>query len=172
MTERFLQALAPGETQFTFQAFADRKDATDEERRRITRIRHGTLDRHWNELQRLNEAGAGIFIAVNQTDGCGRKKANIIGIRCVVIDLDGTPLPRRRDLPLAPHIGVCTSPGRYHLYWRVQGVPLDAFKPIQRALAARYSSDPDVCDLPRVMRLPGFFHRKGNPYLVRLLGTR
>ena len=44
---------------------------------------------HWNEglgaalieLERRNEAGAGIFVTVNATDGKGRKKGNIRAIR-------------------------------------------------------------------------------------------
>lgn len=172
LAKRYLAAIAPGETRFTFQTFADAKDATDDDRKRLARVRHGTLDQHWKALERLNEEGAGIFVTVNETDLRGRTNANIVRIRCVFIDLDGAPLPRNAAVPLAAHVGVCTSPGRYHLYWRVKDVPLDAFKPIQQALAARYSSDPDVNDLARVMRLPGFHHRKGNPYLVRLLGTR
>jgi hypothetical protein len=34
----------------------------------------------------------------------------------------------------------------------------------QKAIAKKFDSDPKVCDLPRVMRLPGFYHCKGKPY--------
>jgi hypothetical protein len=37
------------------------------------------------------------------------------------------------------------------------------------SLIARFASDPRVHDLPRVMRLPGFFHRKGEPFMVRIV---
>lgn len=47
-------------------------------------------------------------------------------------------------------------------------LPLDAFKPAQRALAGKFQGDTSVCDLPRVMRLPGFVHRKGEPFVTRI----
>jgi hypothetical protein len=40
---------------------------------------------------------------------------------------------------------------------------------LQKDLAARFSGDPKVCDLPRVMRLPGFYHRKAAPFLTRII---
>src|SRR5512144_2779908 len=36
-------------------------------------------------------------------------------------------------------------------------------------LAKRYNGDPKVIDLPRVMRVPGFFHRKGEPFLTHIV---
>src|SRR5262249_9777587 len=65
------------------------------------------------------------------------------------------------------HIVVDTSPGRWHAYWLVTGVALDQFRAKQKALITLYNSDPDIHDLSRVMRLPGFIHRKGAPHLVR-----
>lgn len=45
-----------------------------------------------------------------------------------------------------------------------------AFERAQRTLAAHFNTDPSVCDLPRVLRLPGLFHLKNpaQPFLVRL----
>jgi hypothetical protein len=40
---------------------------------------------------------------------------------------------------------------------------------LQQALARACGSDSSVCDLPRVLRLPGFLHRKGEPFTVRLV---
>lgn len=167
--QRFLAALAPGETRFTFQTFDDMKGRKD---RSLARILHGTLDEHLDELASMNANGAGVFVMIQEGDGKGRGNANVQRIRAVFLDLDGEPFPRRSTIPLAPHIGVATSPGRYHLYWRVDGVPLEAFKPIQVFLARRYGGDDGVTDLARVMRLPGFMHRKGTPYMVRVLGAR
>jgi len=70
---------------------------------------------------------------------------------------------------LEPHIVVESSPGKWHAYWRVADVPLDKFSELQIALAALFGGDPAVSDLPRVMRVPGFFHLKGEPFRVRLL---
>jgi AAA domain len=47
-------------------------------------------------------------------------------------------------------------------------VPLDQFELLQIALADRFNGDTGVHDLPRVLRLPGFIHRKGEPFLSLL----
>ena len=55
---------------------------------------------------------------------------------------------------------VASSPARHHVYWLVDGLPVDQFAPLQKALARRYQGDPVVSDACRVMRLPGFYHQK------------
>ncbi|HAB99099.1 MAG TPA: hypothetical protein DCE71_04685 [Parachlamydiales bacterium] len=65
-----------------------------------------------------------------------------------------------------------SSPGRYHAYWIVRDVPLERFTEIQGVLSARFKGDPKVKDLPRVMRLPGFLHRKGEPFTTRIIQER
>jgi Protein of unknown function (DUF3987)/RepB DNA-primase N-terminal domain len=50
-------------------------------------------------------------------------------------------------------------------------VKREQFAELQKALAARFGGDPSVHDLPRVMRLPGFFHRKGAPFLTLIVST-
>ena len=40
------------------------------------------------------------------------------------------------------------------------------FKPKMKAIAAKFGTDRKVCDPSRVMRLPGFLHRKDQPFLV------
>jgi hypothetical protein len=43
------------------------------------------------------------------------------------------------------------------------------FKDAQHRLARHYGSDPAVCDLPRVMRLAGTWHQKGEPFMVTIV---
>lgn len=161
--ERFLQALDPA-GQFTFQTFDD----TPRNDTYLARVFQGTFGEHRDELARLNSAGAGVFITPNKTDGRGRKTENITGVRAVFLDLDGTPLPE--EWPIEPHLIIESSPERFHAYWLLDpGFPLDRFEGVQKALAARFNGDPAVCDLPRVMRLPGFVHRKKEPFQSRIL---
>ena len=77
-------------------------------------------------------------------------------------------------LGLMPHIGVQSSSGRYHCYWCVSDAPLTRFAETQKKLSALLGSDPQICDLPRVMRIPGFPHQKdgSDGELVRLIHTR
>ena len=48
-------------------------------------------------------------------------------------------------------------------------MPLDQFTQVQKAIIARFGSDPIVHDLSRVMRMPGFWHQKGTPFLSRIV---
>ncbi|WP_163371942.1 DNA-primase RepB domain-containing protein [Endozoicomonas acroporae] len=62
-----------------------------------------------------------------------------------------------------------SSPGNGHAYWLIEHCPLDGFKDAQKMLATALGGDPAVCDLPRVMRLPGLLHTKGSPFLTRIV---
>jgi hypothetical protein len=162
-TRRFLRALT-GADPATFQTFDD----SDAERGALVRVLHGTLDECIDELDSLNRQGAGVFVTVNATDGKGRKAENVSRVRAVFVDLDGADPEPARTCALPPHMFIESSPGRWHAYWRVEGLQLEQFKPIQKAIAARFNGDPSVCDLPRVMRCPGFNHNKGAPFLTHI----
>ena len=140
--ERFLKLLDPDATRFTFQTFDDNRERND---KRLARIIHANLTDCWDELIKFNVQGAGVFVTVNETNFNGRTTKNIVSVR------------------------VESSPGRFQAYWRVKGVALDQFKKIQQVLIKRFRGDPAVHDLPRVMRLPGFFHRKAAPAMVRIV---
>jgi hypothetical protein len=164
---RFLKLLDPTAEGFTFQTFDDSKD----KRRSLARVFNGTLDEHWNKLCGLNAQGAGIFITVNATDGKGRTSENIKRVRALFVDLDGAPLTPVMRSNRKPHIVVASSPGHFHPYMLVSDVKLEEFADLQKVLIARFDGDPKVFDLPRVMRLPGFFHCKDEPFLVHIIST-
>lgn len=160
-----LELLAPDES-VTFQTFGEGSREGDQT---LTRTLHGTLAEHRRTLAALNARGAGVYWMVNAGDGKGRKATNVQRIRALFVDLDGAPLAPVQAAPLSPHAIVESSPNRWHAYWRVADCPLADFKPLQQALAARFDADRTVCDLPRVLRLPGFDHRKGKPYRSRVI---
>jgi hypothetical protein len=143
----------------TFQTFDDTG-----RRANLSRVLHGTLAEHAHALSALNARGAGVFVMVNAGDGKGRRRENVRAVRALFVDLDGAPLGPVMVGPLAPHCIVETSPGRWHAYWCVADCALEDFKTLQKALAARSNADPKVCDLARVMRVPGFDHRKRQPF--------
>jgi hypothetical protein len=166
--ERFLALLDPAAERFEFRTFDDNKDRKNDN---LTRTFYGTLAEHAAELQRLNNQGAGVFITINETDGIGRKTENIQRVRAVFIDLDGAPLQPVTANRYKPHIVVETSPGKFHCYWLVQDMPRQDFSAVQKALIEHFQSDDIIFDLPRVMRLPGFFHNKCEPFLIRIHST-
>lgn len=169
--QRFLDLLEPN-GQFTFQTFDDDADRHDTS---LARVLHGTLDQHFDELARLQQRGAGVFVTVNKTDGKGRKRNNIRAVRALFIDLDGADLAPVRAWS-EPDMICETSPGRWHCYWLMSDAPLNKFKAAQSYLSKAFNADQSVNDRPRVMRVPGFFHQKkdrqkkltGEPFMVSL----
>lgn len=172
---RFVECLTgSADTPVTFQTFPDGPDTTDSERRTLTRIMHGTVADNASELTRLNELGAGVFMVVNETDLKGRKAENVTRVRALFVDFDHTdarPLELVNALRPEPHLIVESSAGRAHAYWRVSDCELSKFKAIQEQLATKLGGDIKVKDLPRVMRVPGFWHKKGEPILTRIVTT-
>ena len=167
MAKRFLSHLSQDEESiFAFQVFNDRKNSGSSVKPQIL---CGTFDEFVDQFIRLQGQGAGIFVTINQTDGKGRKTENIVRVRAVFVDLDGSPLGPILSAPLSPHLIIESSPGRYHAYWIVEGIDREHFALIQKQLIARYQADPAVHDLPRVMRLPGFLHQKQEPFLTKII---
>lgn len=159
--DRFLQAL--GKDRTTFQVFPD----ADVDAR--PRILHGPHKAHARKLQQLNEAGMGVFAMIADGDLRGRRAENVTRVAAYFADFDGTSLP---DVwPLPPTMIVESSPGKYHAYWRIADAPPDKrlFAHIQAHLAVLFDSDDKVVDLPRVMRLPGYQHRKREPFTTRIV---
>jgi len=112
--------------------------------------------------------GCGIFVMVNAGDGKGRKAKNVVKVRALFIDLDGSPY-EPAAAALKPHIRVESSPGHWHLYWLVDHCPLEQFTPLQQAIAAKFNGDTACCDLSRVLRVPGFYHLKDQPVMTKLV---
>lgn len=168
MARRFLTLLGERDD-WTFQTFDD----TGNHNQALARILHSKGGEISSDLLRnlseLNQQGAGVFVTINRTDGQGRKAGNITSVRAAFVDLDGPPLAVLDTAPLPPHILVESSPRRYHAYWVLDELSLTQFSAIQEVLAKRFGGDPTVKDLPRVMRLPGFYHWKHNPFLTHII---
>ena len=162
--EQFLTALG-GAGPFTFQTF----DGRSKQNKSLAKIMHGDAASELNKLKDLNSKGAGIFVMVNQGDLKGRRTANVMSVRAVFIDLDGSPIEPVLNAPIKPHIVIESSPNKYHAYWLVDDMPMTSFKAIQQTFARKFNGDIKVCDLPRVMRLPGFYHNKSTPFLTKIL---
>lgn len=154
---------ALGKERATFQTFPDHPNAAGH-----PLILHGPHRVRSGRLAELNAAGHGVFVMVNHGDLQGRRAENVKAVAAYFVDLDGSPLPG--TWPLDPTIVIESSPGRYHAYWRVTDAPLEMFAHVQKHLALLFDGDPAVHDLPRVMRLPGYQHRKGDPFTTRIVG--
>lgn len=162
--QRFLNWL--GAKNCSFQSFDDHAERKDS---RLASIRHGSLGDHADKLIELNQRGAGVFVAMNETDLKGRQQENIKRVRAFALDLDGSPLDPVLECQLKPHIIIESSPNRWHVYWCVQQFPLDQFEDVQRAIAKRFNGDPEIAKLTHCARLPGFFHNKGKRFRTKII---
>lgn len=155
--KKFLDTLSQGNPDevFHFQTFDDLKDS---KRSSLIRGLIGTLDQHFDELIQLNNKGAGIFVCVNRTAGSKRDAKSIVKVRAVFADKDDGNFDM---FPIEPSILVQTKNGQ-HAYWITDEVSNDEFTGIQKSIINTLKTDISIHDLPRVMRLPGFFHKK-NP---------
>ncbi|ACC84354.1 VapE domain-containing protein [Nostoc punctiforme] len=174
-TEKFLSALCGNdlftdfeEYKFLFQTFDDNEKRKDES---LTRQLYGAFDECKNELVKLNNKDAGIFVTINQTAGNTRKTEDITYVRALYADCDKNGLPEHCHLEPSVIVNTSNVNGiqKGHIYWLLEdNEKLNQFKSSQQSIISHYESDKKVHDLPRVMRLPGFFHRKGEPQLVKL----
>jgi Primase C terminal 2 (PriCT-2)/RepB DNA-primase from phage plasmid len=156
---RFVRMLDRNAQHFTLQTFDDdrtRKDGA------LTRVlpSAGIAD---PELRQLHALGAGVYITINQTDLKWRSNDNVTRIRAVwQEDDDGFT----GTFPIEPTLVVESSPGKYHRYWLVSDDwPADEqgrrdFTGVMARMVQDYGGDKQAVDLARVLRLPGYLHRK------------
>jgi len=149
---------------FTFQTFND----SNKQDTSLCKVTSGTFREVYKDLGKLNRMGAGVYVTVNETNGVGRKKTDIIRPRAIWIEDDnGANIPT----PLQPHIITETSPNKFHKLFIVKGLTPASHQLLQDILVRDYGSDPNAKDLSRVLRIPGFYHTKDRrkPFLSRLL---
>lgn len=183
LTNAWAQALtgSPETAVFNWRFINDRDKATPAIKRR------GSIAAIWNEAVSWNSSGYGIFACINEMDGTGYypdgqpiqgesgdKLENVAAIRAHVVDLDN--LSAMENLTRAdyhnprPWFAVATSPGKAHVYWPLHGSQRyndnETYRTIQRKLRQFYDGDKAVIDATRVLRVPGFYHCKGEPHLV------
>lgn len=171
--ERMLNMLDAG-SKFTFQTFADA-----DKNKNLVHIYHGSLEAHFDTLARLNGQGAGVFVTVNQTDLQGRTSDNVTRVRALWVDFDTVDHARLDRLMnmdgIPPNLIIESSAGKHHAYWIVaenDEIPLNQFTELQKRLIHHFAddgADKAIHDLPRVMRLTGFYHRKGEAFMTRVV---
>lgn len=164
--KRFLDMLEPG-GKFVFMCLSERTGVTQR-----AEVFSSVFDiTAAKRLAGLNKAGLGVFVTINHCKGGTRREEDIDRIRAVFGDMDGVPLSNLDNVKTKPICVVESSPGKYHAYWRVDGLPVDQFRGVQRRIVAETGSDGVCIDPPRVLRVPGFFHQKGDnkPFLTHIL---
>lgn len=158
------------EPSVAWQVFPDH----DKKRTGLARSYYGTLSAVLPDLKRAQHQGCGVFVSVNETDGAGRKEANITKARAVFLDLDGSPLPA--EWPIAPDLVILSSShegvDKFQCWWLIEPTTdFPAWKAFQELLANRFGGDPKCTLLTQVGRVAGTWHQKKPdvPHQVRVL---
>jgi hypothetical protein len=120
-----------------------------------------------------------VFVAINTHNPKGaRNKKNTTKINAIFIDIDDSDPVVAKD-KLLTAVGVLpatmvveSSPNKYHIYWSLSDpdhVPVADFGRWQRRLAKDFDSDTSIHNTDRVMRVPGYMHNKGEPFLTHIM---
>jgi len=134
---------------------------------RISPARHITSPDYQRWLRYLNASGSDVYGSLNtfQEHSRGRTKADLKEIRHLYLDLDEDgahkceAIRHDRAVP-GPNYVLNTSPGKFQVIWRVEGIDQDQAEAMLRTLAQRFGGDPAATDSTRVFRLPGFNNKK------------
>jgi hypothetical protein len=111
----------------------------------------------------------GAYVSPHATDGKGAKAGNVTGARCLMADLDGSPLSVLERFPLPPSVILESSPGHFHIIWLCDDLEREMVKPANVKIAELLGSDPQCIDLARCVRLPGCFNfKRAKPFRVRV----
>ena len=169
-TLKFLSRLDPAQSAtFNIETFTDlpkgaAKPKPDPLCNRYANLTLADVSNIIPQLEEINEAGAAIYVAVNQFKG-QRNKPNLERVRGVHGDFDGVSedtLSAVRQL-LPPTIEVQSSaPGNCHFYWLLdegEVVSPEWAESINRGLVD-LGADRAAIDVSRLLRLPGFRHMK------------
>lgn len=114
-----------------------------------------------------NRLGADVFVGMNPLkDGAtNRTKNSILEIRHVYLDLDEDAKAALAnvhdclDVP-TPNFVLHTSPAKYQVVWKIEGVELEQAESLLHSLANYFGGDTAATDAARVLRMPGFVNRK------------
>src|SRR6202163_1525872 len=108
-----------------------------------------------------------VYIGMNalKRDAQSRTKEDIETIRHLYLDVDHNgPLAleaiENSGLVPRPNYVLETSPEKYQVVWKVEGIAQDQAETLQRAMVREFGGDPAATDSTRVLRLPGFVNRK------------
>jgi len=137
---------------------------------------HEAYETAEKKLREREEFGWGSFFCVNELDRSKdpgtkdkpkhRTKRMFERARAIFLDFDKSNNTPPDNFPIPPNIVVNSSPGKYHYYWLTSTTDADAWNKVMDGLVRQYDGDPQAKDLSRILRVPGFKHQKGEPFLV------
>jgi hypothetical protein len=126
-------------------------------------------------LRAENAAGANVYVSVNSLNPHqrSRRREYVLDIRHVFLDADHAAQDvldaiETADLPQPSYV-LRSSPGRAHVFWRVNGFSCDTVEALEKHLARRLGTDAAATACTQMTRLPGFVnYKRATPYVVRI----
>lgn len=150
--------------------------------KRVVELRSPSL----SQLKGLQEAGYGVFFTPNgigevrNPDGTLlRWDGNVVSLNACFADFDSgskaSQMERIRSCPAEPSLIVESKRG-YHAYWflkdrEVTPERLSLWKRVQTSIAEKMEGDKACSNPSRLMRLPGYYHLKGEPFMVEVVSV-
>jgi hypothetical protein len=134
---------------------------------RITTAQKASSPEFQAWLRYKNANGADIYIGMNalQHHASTRTKEDIEKISHVYLDIDhgGTAsleALENSDLVPRPNYVLNTSPEKYQVVWKVEGMTTEEAEALNHAMVREFDGDPAATDSTRVLRLPEFANKK------------
>jgi len=143
-----------------------RSRRTGETIQRITTAKNAA-SQDFQEWLRHKNVASDVYIGMNalRPDAHSRTKEDIETIRHLYLDIDHNgPLALETvdnsGLVPRPNYVLETSPEKYQVVWKVEGIAQDQAESLQRAMVREFGGDPAATDSTRILRLPNFANRK------------
>jgi RepB DNA-primase from phage plasmid len=160
------RSFAPGSTI----ALLLRTESPTKTQQRVVTLEQAIAPRYLGWLAHENHNGANVYVGANPLRSGSRRrtKESIASIRHVYLDIDEDGETRLATLwasdavPSASAI-LSTSPGKYQIFWRVEGFDFEQQELMLKRLAIAFGGDPACTDCNRVLRIPGFLNQKYSP---------
>jgi hypothetical protein len=160
------RCFAPGSTI----ALLLRTESPAKTQQRVVTLEQALAPRYLGWLAHENHNGANVYVAANPLRPGSRKRTKelIASVRHVYLDIDEDGVARLAALrasdavPPASAI-LSTSPGKYQVFWRVEGFDFERQELTLKQLAIAFGGDPACTDCNRVLRIPGFVNLKYSP---------
>jgi hypothetical protein len=116
---------------------------------------------------RHKNVSSDVYIGMNtlRHEAQSRTKEDIETIRHLYLDIDrngpsALEAVETSGLVPRPNYVLETSPEKYQVVWKVDGIAQDQAETLQRAMVREFGGDPAATDSTRVLRLPQFVNRK------------
>jgi len=133
---------------------------------RITTARNASSQDFQKWLRHKN-VSSDVYIGMNalRAEAQSRTKEDIATIRHLYLDIDrngpsALASVENSGLVPRPNFVLETSPEKYQVIWKVEGIAPDHAEALQRAMVREFGGDSAATDSTRVLRLPQFVNRK------------